>query len=191
MTGISLNIHGLKNLALQEHPMKSALAARLSFVVALLAISSVAVGQEPANKTAASAPDRAALEKELRDANQQWLCSSGAGPYHKDYKECIEFRNQYWTSQFFEISPEGQVQTKAQMIAAQRAAHPAPGVGPYPDDFKLMAVYGNFALATDHTRLTRQGPDGKITEVELRVLRMFAKENGKWRPAGAALVPLK
>jgi len=191
MTGISLNIHGLKNLALQEHPMKSALAARLSFVVALLAISSVAVGQEPANKTAASAPDRAALEKELRDANQQWLCSSGAGPYHKDYKECIEFRNQYWTSQFFEISPEGQVQTKAQMIAAQRAAHPAPGVGPYPDDFKLMAVYGNFALATDHTRLTRQGPDGKITEVQLRVLRMFAKENGKWRPAGAALVPLK
>jgi hypothetical protein len=191
MTGNSVNIHGPQNLALQEHPMKSALAVRLSFVVALLAISSVAVGQEPANKTAANNQDRAALEKELWDADQQWLCSSGAGPYHKDYKECIEFRNQYWTSQFFEISPEGQVQTKAQMIAAQRGAHPAPGVGPYPDDFKLMAVYGNFALATDHTRLTRQGPDGKITEVQLRVLRMFAKENGKWRPAGAALVPLK
>jgi len=155
-----------------------------------LAISSLAPGQEPARKTPPSKVEgRATLEKELWDADQQWLCSSGAGPYHKDYKECIEFRNQYWTSQFFEISPEGQVQTKAQMIAAQRTAHPSPGVGPYPDDFKLMAVYGNFALATDHTRLKRQSADGRISEIEVRVLRMFAKENGKWRPAGAALVP--
>ena len=161
-------------------------------VAMLLAISSVAPGQEPAKKVSVSnGEDRAALEKELWDADQQSLCSSGDGPYHKDYKECIEFRNQYWTNQFFEISPEGQVQTKAQMIAAQRAAHPSPGVGPYPDDFKLMAVYGNFALATDHTRLKRQSVDGKVSEIEVRVLRMFAKENGKWRPAGAALVPIR
>ncbi|HZP34219.1 MAG TPA: nuclear transport factor 2 family protein [Candidatus Acidoferrales bacterium] len=172
--------------------MKFVLAARLLFVLTLFVISSLALGQEPARRpSAAKGEDRAALEKQLWEADQQWLCSSGAGPYHKDYKECIEFRNQYWTSEFFEISPEGQVQTKAQMIAAQRAAHPAPGVGPYPDDFKLMAVYGNFALATDHTRLTRQGPDGKITEVQVRVLRMFARENGKWKPAGAALVPIQ
>lgn len=172
--------------------MRTAFAVRVLFVAGLLAFSSLAVGQEPSkNAPAGKGEDRAALEKELWDADQQWLCSSGAGPYHQEYKDCIEFRNQYWTSQFFEISPEGQVQTKAQMIAAQRAAHPAPGVGPYPDDFKLVAVYGNFALATDHTRLTRQGPDGKISEVQVRVLRMFAKENGKWRPAGAALVPIQ
>jgi ketosteroid isomerase-like protein len=158
-------------------------------VAVLLASASLAPGQEAGKK--ASVGGRAALEKELWDADQQWLCSSGSGPYHKDYKECIEFRNQYWTDQFFEISPEGLVQNKAQMIAAQRAAHPSPGVGPYPDDFKLMAVYGNFALATDHTRLKRQSPDGKVSEIEVRVLRMFAKENGKWRPAGAALVPIK
>ena len=164
--------------------------AAVGFCVALLlASSSLAPGQETSKM--APAAGRAALEKELWDADQQWLCSSGAGPYHKDYKECIEFRNQYWTDQFFEISPEGQVQSKAQMIAAQRAAHPSPGVGPYPDDFKLMAVYGNFALATDHTRLKRQSADGKVSEIEVRVLRMFAKENGKWRPAGAALVPIK
>lgn len=169
--------------------MRIPLAAVGLCVAVLLASSSLAPGQETGKK--ASVAGRAALEKELWDADQQWLCSSGAGPYHKDYKECIEFRNQYWTDQFFEISPEGQVQSKAQMIAAQRAAHPSPGVGPYPDDFKLMAVYGNFALATDHTRLKRQSADGKVSEIEVRVLRMFAKENGKWRPAGAALVPMK
>ncbi|PYU26219.1 MAG: hypothetical protein DMG30_02680 [Acidobacteria bacterium] len=171
--------------------MKITFATRGLFVAILLAISSLAGGQEPAKKASVSkGEDRATLEKELWDADQQWLCSSGAGPYHKDYKECIEFRNQYWTNQFFEISPEGQVQSKAQMIAAQRAAHPSPGVGPYPDDFKLMAVYESFALATDHTRLKRQSADGKISEIEVRVLRMFEKENGKWRPAGAALVPI-
>jgi ketosteroid isomerase-like protein len=169
--------------------MKVPLAVVGLGVAVLLASTSLAPGQEAGKKAAVAG--RAALEKELWDADQQWLCSSGAGPYHKDYKECIEFRNQYWTDQFFEISPEGQVQSKAQMIAAQRAAHPSPGVGPYPDDFKLMAVYGNFALATDHTRLKRQSPDGKVSEIEVRVLRMFAKENGKWRPAGAALVPIK
>jgi ketosteroid isomerase-like protein len=169
--------------------MKVPFAAVALSLGVFLAGSSVAPGQETAKK--APIAGRAALEKELWDADQQWLCSSGAGPYHKDYKECIEFRNQYWTDQFFEISPEGQVQSKAQMIAAQRAAHPSPGVGPYPDDFKLMAVYGNFALATDHTRLKRQSADGKVSEIEVRVLRMFAKENGKWRPAGAALVPIK
>ena len=169
--------------------MKIRFAAVGLCVALLLVSSSLAPGQETSKK--APAARRAALEKELWDADQQWLCSSGAGPYHKDYKECIEFRNQYWTEQFFEISPEGQVQSKAQMIAAQRAAHPSPGVGPYPDGFKLMAVYGNFALATDHTRLKRQSADGKVSEIEVRVLRMFAKENGKWRPAGAALVPIK
>jgi ketosteroid isomerase-like protein len=169
--------------------MKVPFAAVALSLGVFLAASSVAPGQEPTKK--ASRAGSVALEKELWDADQQWLCSSGAGPYHKDYKECIEFRNQYWTDQFFEISPEGEVQSKAQMIAAQRAAHPSPGVGPYPDDFKLMAVYGNLALATDHTRLKRQSADGKVSEIEVRVLRMFAKENGKWRPAGAALVPIK
>jgi ketosteroid isomerase-like protein len=76
------------------------------------------------------------------------------------------------------------------MVAAQRAAQPSPGVGPHPDDFKLMAVYGDFALATDHTFLRRESRDGSVAGTETRVLRMFAKENGKWRPAGAALVPI-
>ncbi len=169
--------------------MKVPIAALALSVAVLLVSSSLAPGQVPAKRI--SVASRLALQKELWDADQQWLCSSGTGPYHKDYKECIEFRNQYWTDQFFEISPEGQVQTKAEMIAAQRAAHPSPGVGPYPDDFKLMAIYGNVALATDHTRLKRQSADGKVSEIEVRVLRMFAKEDGKWRPVGAALVPIK
>jgi ketosteroid isomerase-like protein len=160
-----------------------------------MAVSLIAVGQEPRKKLADQPANNksaknADLEKELWDADQQWLCSAGATPYHKDYKECVEFRSHYWTDQFFEVSTKGQVQTKAEMIASQRLAHPAPDVGPHPDDFQLMAVYGNFALATDHTNLKTMGPDGKLVGQDVRVLRMFVKENGTWRPAGAALVPI-
>jgi hypothetical protein len=168
---------------------------RTLILVTLMAVSAVAVGQEP-SKSASDKPMigkrvvDANLEKELWDADQQWLCSAGATPYHKDYKECIEFRSHYWSDQFFEVGTKGQVSIKADMIAAQRLAHNAPGVGPHPDDFHLMAVYGNFALATDHTNLKSMGPDGKLVGQDCRVLRMFVKEDGKWRPAGAALVPI-
>jgi hypothetical protein len=159
--------------------------------IAAIAISSLAYGQEPARQgLRMGSKEWTELEKTLWDVDQQWLCSAGATPYHKDYKECIEFRNQFWTNQFFEVSIKGEVQTKSEMIARQREAHPSKGVGPHPDDFKLMAVYGNFALATDHTFLQSESSNGKVEGTETRVLRMFAKENGKWKPAGAALVPI-
>jgi hypothetical protein len=166
-------------------------AIRIVCFGAVLAVAAMAFGQEPAKQTPKmSSKEWTDLEKTLWDVDQQWLCSAGATPYHKDYKECVEFRNQFWADQFFEISIKGEVQTKAEMIARQRAAHPSKGVGPHPDDFKLMAVYDNFALATDHTFLQSENIDGKVAGNETRVLRMFVKENGKWKPAGAALVPI-
>jgi hypothetical protein len=139
--------------------------------------------------------DWVALEKVLDDVNQQWLC---AGPYHKDKaKDCVDFRASYWADQFFEIYPSGQIQTKAEMVASQSAtaaAHPdsAPGTGPNPQEFKLMAVYGNIALATDHTLFKSIDANGQlVTNSQARVLRIFVKENGKWRPASAALVGME
>ena len=165
---------------------------RVICFVAAIAVSALAFGQEPAKQTPKmGSKEWMELEKTLWDVDQQWLCSAGATPYNKDYKECVEFRNQFWTDQFFEISIKGKVQTKAEMVAAQRAAHPSKGVGPHPDDFKLMAVYGNFALATDHTVFKAADASGKIGVTdEATVLRMFVKLNGKWVPAGAALVPV-
>jgi len=105
----------------------------------------------------------------------------------------VDFRAKYWADQFFEIYPSGQVQTKAEMVASQTAGIPThvPGVGPYPDNFKLMSVYGNFAMATDHTRFKSVDANGKVAFTsEVTFLRLFVKENGKWRPAGGAAVPI-
>src|SRR6202140_1857500 len=156
-----------------------------------MCVSVAAFAQEPAKQgPKMGSKERTELEKTLWDVDQQWLCSAGATPYHKDYKECVEFRSQFWADQFFEISIKGKVQTKAEMIAMQRAAHPSKGVGPHPDDFKLMAVYGDVALATDHTFLRAEDKNGKVAGTDLRALRVFVKENGKGRPASAALVPI-
>jgi hypothetical protein len=82
------------------------------------------------------------------------------------------------------------------MVDSQTAgatAHPdsAPGTGPNPQEFKLMAVYGDVALAVDHTIFKALDATGKLNVIaESRVLRIFAREKGTWRPASAALVGL-
>jgi ketosteroid isomerase-like protein len=148
----------------------------------------------PMNPPPAAAPQssvNADLEKTLEDVNQQWLCS---GPYQKPYKDCVEFRSKYWVDQFFEVVSTGDLLNKEEMVATQTAAipsNPAPGTGPYPDAFKLRAVYGDFAMATDHTNFKTADKNGKLTFTSnSKVLRLFVKENGSWRPAAAGLVPI-
>jgi len=168
---------------------------RYAGVLVLLVVSNFSAPTFAQKTMSKGDKDWAALEKVLDDVNQQWLC---AGPYHKDKaKDCVDFRAKYWADQFFEIYPSGQVQTKAEMVASQSAnaaTHPdsAPGTGPNPQEFKLMAVYGNLALATDHTIFKAIDPTGKLAVTsEARVLRIFVKENGKWRPASAALIGME
>jgi len=134
----------------------------------------------------------AELEKVLDDVNQQWLC---AGIYYMAKRQdCVDFRTQYWSDQFFEVGQNGRVQDKAQMVAGQTAGavkdpNVVRGTGPNPQDFKLMSVYGNIALATDHTVFKSADAGGNLSVTsEAEVLRMFVKENGKWRPAGAVLI---
>ena len=161
----------------------------IAFAV-LMAVSLLAVGQD-ASKTSNKNP---ALEKTLADANQQWLC---AGPYYKaKAQDCVDFRAKFWANQFFEIYPNGQVQTKAEMVASQtegatKNPNVVAGQGPNPTEFKLMAVYGNIAMGVDRTIFKAPDASGKLaTTSQARVLRIFVKENGKWRPAAAALITI-
>ena len=152
---------------------------RVLIVAALLAAPSFALCQDakPAN-----------LESTLWDVDQQWLCD---GPYQKPYKECVKFRSQYWVDGFFEVQSAGTLRNKEEMVATQSAADPVRGVHPFPADFKLVTVYGNIALGTDHTDFQTARPDGKLAFTsDSHCLRVFVKQNGEWRPAAAALVPV-
>ena len=165
---------------------------RILLVVVLMAVSSLAFAQDSMKKGDKGWTD---LEKQLADINDQWVC---AHQYHKDHaQDCVDFKNKIWPDTFFEISRQGEITDKQEMVkrqSATAAARPvSPGdAGPNPRDFKLMAVYGTVALATDHTVFKAPDASGKIAVTdEATVLRMFVKLDGKWRPAGAALVPVK
>jgi hypothetical protein len=163
----------------------------------VLAASLLAFGQDADKTNAAKAvgAKNADLEKILAAANEQWLC---AGP--KNYKpkaqDCVDSRAKFWADQFFEIYPNGQVATKAEMVVSQtegakKNPNVVPGQGPNPTEFKLMALYGNVALGVDRTIFKAPDASGKLaTTSQARVLRIFVKENGKWRPAAAALITI-
>lgn len=162
---------------------------KYSWITALLVCATLLVPSQGQDTS-----KNAALEKTLADVNEQWLC---AGQYYKPKaQDCVNFRAQYWADQFFEVGQTGKVQTKTEMVEGQTAnakAHPdvVRGQGPNPQEFKLMAVYGDVALATDHTIFKAPDATGKVNITgEASVLRMFVRENGKWRPAGAVLIPL-
>jgi len=187
---------------------------RLVIVVALMAISTSASAQEPIKKGSKA---WAKLEATLRDANLEWLCQ---GKYYKPKRQdCVDSRAKFWDDHFFEINPGIGLQTKAEMVAGQtEGAKTYTDVvrveGPNPTEFKLMAVYGDFAAAVDHTsfkvRLNAEGkPDfdhvaptyrsdhwfldesGKLAVVrEVTYARLFVKTNGRWRPAAGAAAPL-
>jgi hypothetical protein len=164
---------------------------RVPLILALMTFSSLAIAQDSMKKGDKGWTD---LEKQLADINDQWVC---AHKYHKNHaQDCVDFKNSIWPSTFFEISQQGEVTDKAEMVKRQTATATAkpvsPGdAGPNPQDFQLRAVYGNVALATDKTVFKVADDKGNISvRNEASVLRMFVKLNGKWVPAGAALVPI-
>jgi len=168
---------------------------RYASVLALLVLSSFPAPAFSQQTMKMGDKDWVALEKVLDDVNNQWLC---AGKYYKAKRQdCVDFRAKYWADQFFEVGQSGKTQTKAEMVASQTAGAAkspdvVPGTGPNPQEFKLMSVYGNIALATDHTLFKTADASGTVSVTsEANVLRMFVKENGKWRPAGAVLIPIK
>jgi hypothetical protein len=128
----------------------------------------------------------AALEKELFALELKWMKAEFdkkmTGP---------DSMGELWTDEFFDVLPGGRVVNKQEMMELMAETDRQPGTGAFPDHFKLMAVYGNVALATDHTVIKGVDANGKIVVVrEMGVLRMFVKEKGKWRVAGAGLVPI-
>ena len=141
-----------------------------------------AMAQEKSQPSAANA----ALEKELFAVELKWMKAE----FDKN-KDRVDGMGELWMDDFFDILPGGRVVNKQEMMDMMAKTDRQPGTGAFPDSFKLRAVYGNVALATDHTIIKGVDANGKIVVVrEMGVLRMFVKDKGKWRVAGAGLVPI-
>jgi hypothetical protein len=155
---------------------------RISIVCLIAAFSLPALGQSKSQKIAVTP----ALEKELFAIELKWMKAE----FDKN-KDGADGMGELWTDDFFDVLPNGSVVNKQEMMDLMAKADRKPGTGAFPDHFKLRAVYGNVALATDHTILKGVDAEGNVVVVrEMGVLRMFVNEKGKWRVAGAGLVPI-
>ena len=138
--------------------------------------------QEKSDKRAGNA----ALEKELYAVELKWMQAE-----HDKKMTGPESMGEMWMDEFFDVLPGGRVVNKQEMMDMMGKADAKPGTGAFPVDFKIRAIYGNVVLATDHTTIRGLDANGKIVPVrEMSVLRMFVKDKGKWRVAGAGLVPV-
>ena len=125
-----------------------------------------------------------ALEKELYEVELKWMKAE-----HDKIMDGPNSMNELWMDDFFDVLPTGVVVDKHEMMDMMNKADARPGTGAFPDTFKVRAIYGNVVLASDHTTIEGVDASGKIVTVrEMRVLRMFVKDKGKWRVAGAGLV---
>jgi ketosteroid isomerase-like protein len=163
---------------------------RYSILILCLAAAGLAArpahAQQKADSKSRSASIDPALEKELYALELKWMKAEAekktTGP---------DSMGELWIDDFFDVLPGGKVVNKQEMMDMMVKTERKPGTGAFPDTFKLRAVYGNVALATDHTVIKGVDANGNIVPVrEMGVLRMFVKENGKWRVAGAGLVPI-
>jgi hypothetical protein len=125
-----------------------------------------------------------ALEKQLYEVELKWMKAE-----HDKKMEGPDSMNEMWMDDFFDVLPTGVVVDKHEMMDLMNKADARPGTGAFPDTFKVRAIYGDVVLATDHTTIKGIDTSGNIVTVrEMRVLRMFVKDKGKWRVAGAGLV---
>ena len=139
-----------------------------------------------AQENAGKSNGNAALEKELYAVELKWMQAE-----HDKKLSGPESMGEMWMDDFFDVLPGGRVVNKQEMMDMMNKADPKPGTGAFPVDFKIRAIYGNVVLATDHTTIKGLDANGKIVPVrEMNVLRMFVKDKGKWRVAGAGLVPV-
>src|ERR1700733_8954350 len=76
-------------------------------------------------------------------------------------------------------------------MAMERVAHLnyKPGEGLFADQFKLMAVYGDVALATDRRIRKIADAHGNIVSTPHRALLVFVKQGGQWKVAADAAAP--
>ena len=157
----------------------------LVLIFSLLAGFAVPVGARAQDKNFESATPTA-LEKQLYDVELKWMKAE-----HDKIMDGPNSMNEMWTDSFFDVLSSGVVVDKHQMMDMMNKADAKPGTGAFPDTFKVRAIYGNVVLATDHTTIKGMDANGNLVTVrEMRVLRMFVKDKGKWRVAGAGLVAI-
>lgn len=142
-------------------------------IVFLIASGAVALGQAP-KKPAAAGGDAAAT---IAIMDHIWLDAA-----HNRDTGTLEW---LFADDFVEVHPGGFIVNKRQQIDQimdpQRTLNEL-----HPDDIQVRYVSPDVAVLTDTT--TIRGASGGVTyDGPERVIRVFVKQQGRWRAAGAGI----
>lgn len=145
-------------------------------VVLIIASGAVALGQAP-KKPAATGEDVAAT---IAIMDHIWLDAA----HNRDAGTL----NWLFADDFVEVHPGGFIVNKQQQIEQimdpQRTLNEL-----HPDDIQVRYISPDVAVLTDTT--TIKGSSGGVTyNGPQRVIRVFVKQHGRWRVAGAGIVRL-
>ena len=143
-------------------------------LILIIASGAIALGQAPA-KTAGE--DVAATVSIL---DHVWLDAA-----HNGDDATLEW---LFVDNFVEIHPGGLIATKQQQIDQIKNPQ-GPSLELHPDNIKVLYSSPDVAVIMDTT--TIKGKSGDVTyDGPHRVIRVFVKQHGRWRAAGAGIVKI-
>jgi ketosteroid isomerase-like protein len=123
------------------------------------------------------------LEKQLEELDQKWMDAVRTAK--------TDYLKGFYADKWFEILGWLPTTVLTKPAALERVAHLnfKPGEGIFVDQFKLMSVYGEVALATDRRMRKIADENGAIVSTPHRTLLVFVEQNGAWKIAADAAVP--
>ncbi len=145
-------------------------------MILLIASGSAALGQVP-KKTAAPGEDAAAT---IAIMDHVWLDAA-----HNRDTGTLQW---LFADDFVEVHPGGFIVNKQQQI--DQIADPQRTLNElHPDKIQVRYLSPDVAVLTDET--TIRGTSGGVNYNGLQtVIRVFVKQRGRWRAAGAGIVPI-
>ncbi len=133
----------------------------------------------PAASAAGQGSNDAATIKELTELDRKWVEAAA--------KHDTAYLNKLMTDDFFECSAGsgGEISNKQELFKKVNA--PSRHVKSITVDEIHVHLYGDSALVTDRTNFIGSAIGAHNVSGYYRVLRVFVKQNGRWRAAGAEL----
>ena len=125
-------------------------------------------------------PVDSGVGKEVAELDRKWLNAALTGN--------TAYMAQLFSPDFVEVHSNGEMVTGRQQIEQIKSpTHKLTAL--HPDDIQLRYESPSLAILTDTTSMEGSS-QGQVITGKYRTVRVFVKQNGKWRAAGAALTPL-
>ena len=144
------------------------------FLVVVIASGAVALGQSSKKVVPEDVAKTAAI------LDHVWLDAA-----HNRDTETMAW---LFADNFVEVHPGGDIVNKQQQIAQIEDPQRA-NLELHPDDIRVRYASPDVAVLTDVT--TIRGLSGGVNyNGKQRVIRVFVRQNGRWKAAGAGIVPI-